>query len=171
MSDQPTKRAAFESASRLLAPTRYDPTMPRPTTTTVAAVLVLLRVVAGVFVLIGVAAGWQSILDDPDIIADGWDPSSDVAQFGLLIVIAVGGSVLLIDLLLAVFIYRGRNWARMFMMIVTVFSIASLFLAWWVQGQEIRIGTTFASLSIDILLLLALSSRSAAAYARRNEKD
>ncbi|MET0812802.1 MAG: hypothetical protein ABWY03_07090 [Microbacterium sp.] len=170
MSAQPAKRPAFESAARLLAPTRYDPDMPRPATTITATVLVLLRVAAGVLVLVGLAAGWQDLLQDPDLVADGWDPSSDLAQFGLWFALAVGGLVLVVDLLLAVFIYQGRNWARTFMMIIAVLSISTSFVAWWAQGQEIKIETTFASLSIDILLLLALSSRSAAAYARRNEK-
>ncbi|GAA1923721.1 hypothetical protein GCM10009775_15100 [Microbacterium aoyamense] len=171
MTSRPEKRAAFEPAERLLAPTGYDPRMPRPATTTVACLLVLLRVGAGVLVLIALANNWTALLQDPDLIADGWDPSSDVAHYGLWVVLAIGGIVLLIDLLLAVFVYRGRNWARMFMMVVTVLSISSSFFTWWVQGQEIKIETTFVSLSIDILLLLALSSRSAAAYARRNEKQ
>ena len=42
--------------------------------------------------------------------------------------------------------------------------------AWWAQGQEITLQSTFLSLSLDILILLALSSQSAAAYARRGEK-
>ena len=170
MSPAPAKRPAFESASRLLSPTGFDPHMARPTTTAVAAVLVLLRVGAGLLVLVGVMTGWQDLLRAPDLIADGWDPSSDVAQYGLWIVLAIGGAVLLVDLVLGVLIYRGRNGARVFMMIITVLSISTAFVAWWVQGQEIRVEGTFFSLSIDILLLLALSSRSAAAYARRNEK-
>jgi hypothetical protein len=55
-------------------------------------------------------------------------------------------------------------------MLIAVLSISTSFTAWWAQGQEIEIAGTFVSLSIDILLLLALSSRSAAAYARRNER-
>ena len=38
------------------------------------------------------------------------------------------------------------------------------------MGEEITLEGTFVSLSLDILVLLALSSRSAAAYARRNER-
>jgi hypothetical protein len=55
-------------------------------------------------------------------------------------------------------------------MIIAVGSISTSFFAWWVQGQEITLDSTFVSLSLDILVLLALSSRSAAAYARRNER-
>jgi predicted membrane chloride channel (bestrophin family) len=55
-------------------------------------------------------------------------------------------------------------------MLFSVFSITTSFTAWWVAGEEIKIETTFLSLSLDILVLLALSSRSAAAYARRKER-
>ena len=48
-------------------------------------------------------------------------------------------------------------------------SISASFLQWWAGGHEITITTTLLSIGLDILILLALSSRSAAAYARRNE--
>ena len=44
------------------------------------------------------------------------------------------------------------------------------FVSWWVRDQEITLQTTLLSLAVDILVLLALSSRSTAAYARRREK-
>ncbi|WP_312677807.1 hypothetical protein [Microbacterium sp.] len=55
-------------------------------------------------------------------------------------------------------------------MVFSTLSIVSSFVAWWAQGQEITLQSTFLSLSLDILILLALSSQSAAAYARRGEK-
>ena len=59
----------------------------------------------------------------------------------------------------------GRNWARVVVMVFSTLSIASSFVAWWAQGQEITLQSTFLSLSLDILILLAVSSQSAAAYA------
>ena len=167
----PSKRSAYEPAARLLKPTGYDPDMPRPTATVAGAVLVLLRVIAGIFVLVGLAAGWNDLMTDSDVVLEGVDPSSDVARLGLWIVLAVGSVVLLADLLLAVLIYRGLNWARVLVMLISVMSISTSFIAWWVQGQEITLDSTFLSLSLDILVLLALSSRSAAAYARRSERE
>jgi hypothetical protein len=55
-------------------------------------------------------------------------------------------------------------------MLIAVLSISSAFTAWWALDQEIKLEGTFVSLSLDILILLALSSRRAAAYARRNER-
>ncbi|MBN9181107.1 MAG: hypothetical protein J0J00_11300, partial [Microbacterium sp.] len=73
---------------------------------------------------------------------------------------------------LAVFIYRGRNWARVIVMSIAVISITGSFVAWWWQGEEITLGgsASLLSLGLDILVLLALSSRSSAAYARRNQR-
>ncbi|WP_239066164.1 hypothetical protein [Microbacterium hibisci] len=166
----PQKRPAYEPPARLLRPTGYDPDMPRPATTVAGVCLILLRVLAGVVVLAAIAAGWEALLDDPDTVLEGFDPSPEGAQAALWVVLAVGGAVLLIDLLLAVFVFRGHNWARVIVMLIAVGSISTSFFAWWAQGQEIQIDGTYVSLSLDILLLLALSSRSAAAYARRREQ-
>jgi hypothetical protein len=165
----PQKRPAYEPAARLLRPPRFDPEMKRPTSTVVGSALILLRVIAGVVVLVGIATGWDDILADPDTVLEGFDPSPEGSQAALWFVIAAGATVLLIDLLLAVFVFRGHNWARVIIMIIAVGSITTSFVAWWAQGQEITVDTTYVSLSLDILLLLALSSRGAAAYARRNE--
>lgn len=163
------KRPAYEPVERLLKPTRFDPDMPRPASTTVGAALVLLRVLAGVLVLFGIAIGWEAIIADPDSVLEGFDPSPEDARTALWFVLAAGATVLLADLLLAVFVFRGHNWARVIVMIIAVGSISTSFFAWWAQGQEVEVEGAFASLALDILLLLALSSRSAAAYARRNE--
>jgi hypothetical protein len=166
----PHKRPAYEPAARLLTPTGYDPHMKRPIATVAGAALVLLRVVAGIAVLAGIAAGWESLLDDADSLLDGFDPSPEGSRAALWFVLAAGGTVLAIDLLLAVFVYLGRNAARVIVMGIAAISISTSFFAWWAQGQEIEVDGTYFSLSIDILILLALSSRSAAAYARRNER-
>ncbi|WP_240948648.1 hypothetical protein [Microbacterium salsuginis] len=167
---QPEKRPAYEPAARLLTPTGFAPDMPRPASTVAGAALVLLRVLAGVAVLVGIATGWDALLADPDSVLDGFDPSPEGSRAALWFVLAAGGTVLLVDLLLAIFVFLGRNWARVIVMVIAALSIGTSFVAWWAQGQEIEIHTTFLSLSLDILVLLALSSRSAAAYARRHER-
>jgi hypothetical protein len=165
----PAKRPAFEPAARLLTPTGYDPDMERPTSIVAGTALLLLRVVAGIVVLVGFATGWDSLLADPDSVLEGFDPTPEGSRAALWFVLALGGTVLAIDLLLTIFVFLGRNWARVIVMVIAVMSISTSFVAWWAQGQEIEIEGTFLSLSLDILLLLALSSRSSAAYARRYE--
>lgn len=164
------KRPAYEPAARLLRPTGYDPDMPRPVSTITGAVLVLLRVLVGIVVLIALAAGWGEIADDLDLSVNGQQVTAGLEQFALVFVLIAGAAVLAVDLLLGVLTLRGLNWPRVIVMLISVFSISTLFTAWWAQGQEITIDGTFISLSLDILILLALSSRSAAAYARRKER-
>lgn len=166
---EPHKRPAFEPAARLLRPTGYNPGMPRPASTTAGVVLVLLRVVAGLAVLVGIAAGWGALINGADAKIDGLETTPEGAQAALWLVLVVGGVVIAIDALLAILIFRGHNWPRIVVMLISVISISSAFAAWWAVGDEITISGTFVSLSLDILVLLALSSRSAAAYARRNE--
>lgn len=170
MTRHPHKRPAFEPAERLLQPVEYDPEMRRPLSTVAGAVLILLRQLAGVVVLIGFAAGWDSILRWIASTAD-FEPLPP-AREGMVLwfVIAAGGTVLLINAVLAILVYFGHNWPRVIVMLFTVLSISSMFIAWWVQGQEITINGALVSVGLDILILLALSSRSAAAYARRNER-
>jgi hypothetical protein len=167
---EPEKRPAYEPPTRLLTPIGYDPDMPRPASIVAGTALVMLRVLAGVIVLAALAFGWGDVISAADITLDGFDPSPELEQITLWFALAAGGTILVIDALLGVLVYFGRNWARVLVMVISVGSISTLFVAWWAQGQEITLHSTFLSLSLDILLLLALSSRSAAAYARRNEK-
>ncbi|GAA3199387.1 hypothetical protein [Microbacterium terregens] len=166
----PEKRPAFEPAEQLLKPTGYDPGMRRPTATIAGFVLVLFRVIAGILVLVALIAGWDGIADQLDIWDGGGALTPEIQQLTLWIVVGFGAAVLAVDALLAYLIYRGLNWPRVLVMLISALSISTAFTAWWAQGQEVTIQGTFVSLSLDILILLALSSRSAAAYARRNER-
>ena len=42
-------------------------------------------------------------------------------------------------------------------MVFSTLSIVSSFVAWWAQGQEITLQSTFLSLSLDILILRELT--------------
>jgi len=169
---EPLKRPAYEPAARLLRPVHHDPHMPRPASTIAGGVLVLLRAVAGLLVGGAIAALWRDILADPDVTLalEGLDVAdADTRQVALWIVLSIVAVSVALDVLFAVLVLRGSNLARVAVMILSVMSISTTFFAWWVQGQEIRVDETFVPLALDILVLLALSSRSAAAYARRNE--
>ncbi|MEV7694456.1 hypothetical protein AB0N73_14125 [Microbacterium sp. NPDC089189] len=162
------KRAAFESPTRLARPLALDPTMARPAATVAGATLVLLRVLSGVLWLFALTYDWGRasatlVIDEAGLTAD--------ESTAVLVAIWIGmGLVLLVEAVLAVLILRGKNLPRVIVMFLSVASISTVFFAWWVQGQDIRIDTTLVTLALDILVLLALSSRSAAAYARRNER-
>jgi hypothetical protein len=165
----PNKRPAFEPASELLKPVHADPDMKRPVSTVAGAALVFLRVLAGIVWIVSVAAGWSNFVRDIDVSFDDFAYAPQLAEVTLLVVMIVIGLFLLADAILALFILRGHNWARVVVMTFSAISISASFLQWWAGGLDIRISTTLLSIGLDILILLALSSRSAAAYARRNE--
>ena len=165
------KRAAFEPPGELARPVTPPSDMRRPAATTAGAALVVLRVLAGVVWLISLAVQWRGVIseefDDVTDVQLSGDELDAVADAGLTIVLVVGGVILLVELVLAVLIYLGLNWPRILVMVLSTLSISGSFAAWWVGDQEITLQTTLLTLSLDILVMLALSSRSARAYARR----
>lgn len=168
----PDKRPAFEPAARLLTPTRFDPGMRRPLSTVAGAVLVMLRALAGLLWVASVAFEWPTWSRRLDAAVNGvdFDFDSEIVTGSIILIACVLSVVFLIDGLFALLILRGKNWPRVVVMWFSVVSISSAFAGWWAAGQEITINTTLLSLGLDILVLLALSSRSSAAYARRNER-
>ena len=166
---RPTKRAAFESPVDLVRPVGYDPDMPRPAAISAGAALVMLRVLAGFLWLMALAFNWDVIANDVEIALGDVKLTDGAKTVGLAAILIVGGTATLAEGVLAVLIYRGMNWARVIVMVYAVASISAAFTTWWVGGQDIRIDTTLLTLSLDILVLLALSSRQAAAYAHRRQ--
>lgn len=170
MSPESAKRPAYEPVERLLKPTGYDPGMKRPITIIAGVVLVGLRVLAGIGVIVDVGVNWSHLIDDATVETDGVTWSPEALRDSFVVFAAIIGAALLVDAVMALLVYRGVNWARILVMSVSVVSISSSFVAWWVQGEQIHLDGTFLTLAFDILILLALSSRTAAAYARRSER-
>jgi uncharacterized membrane protein len=145
--------------------------MPRPAAISAGAGLVMLRVVAGFLWLAALALNWGDIAHSVEVeLGEDVKLTEDAKTIGLALILAVGGVATFLEGVLAVLIYRGHNWARVLVMLYAVVSISAAFTTWWVGGQDIRVETTLVTLSLDILVLLALSSRQAAAYARRKQR-
>jgi hypothetical protein len=162
------KRPAFESPARLVTPVQVAPTMRRPVATVFGAVLVVLRVLAGIVWLISLVVQWRQVLiDDLGIPLESDAEAEAASNLGLTIVLIVGGIVLLVELVLALFIFRGSNWARITVMVFATLSITWSAFDYFGADTEITLRTTLVTLALDILVLLALSSRNARAYARR----
>jgi hypothetical protein len=165
------KRPAFEIPAELAKRAPVDVPMRRPVATVVGAALVVLRVLAGVIWLIALALQWPDVLaDEFDAITEeqlGSDAMEAATAAGLAVVLVVGGVILLVELVLAVLIYVGWNWPRVVVMVFATISISGSFATWWAGDQEITLQTTLLTLSLDILVMLALSSRAARSYARR----
>lgn len=167
---EPHKRTAYEPLERLARPTPYDPDMKRPASTVAGVVIVLLGIVADALWAVEVVAHWGEYAHAVDDAVDDVTLTPDLIGAGMTTFIVLWSLVLLVELAFAILVLRGRNWPRVVIMSFSALSIATTFVGWWFQGQEITLRTSLVSLGLDILVLLALSSRSAAAYARRNER-
>ena len=165
------KRPAFESPAVLVRPEPAPPMMRRPVATTFGAVLVVLRVLAGIVWLISLAVLWRKTLVEDLGVPLDTDVEADAgSNLVLLIVLVIGGVVLAVELVFALLIFRGSNWARITVMIFATLSITGSAFDYFGADAEITLRTTLVTLALDILVLLALSSRNARAYARRRKR-
>jgi hypothetical protein len=161
------KRPAFEPPTALATPVSPRPDMRRPVATVFGVLLVVLRVIAGVVWLVSLALQWDTLLSNDLQIEIDDATEAQASDLVLNFILVVGGVVLAIDLALAVLVYFGNNGARLAVMIFGTLSITSAAIGYFNGVEDITIRTTLFTLSLDILVLLALSSRAARAYARR----
>ncbi|MFE4464165.1 LssY C-terminal domain-containing protein [Oerskovia sp. NPDC056781] len=139
----------------------------RPAATTVGALLVVLGVVADLIWLANLARHWDQTLRSLFLGGDVTQADIDQASGALLVLVVVLLSlVALFQLFLAWRVYKGRNWARDLVMVLAAISTTSSFVGWAVSGNQITFRTTLLTVALDILMLLTLSSRDAAAYAK-----
>ncbi|MBQ1443105.1 MAG: LssY C-terminal domain-containing protein [Renibacterium sp.] len=114
------------------------------------------------------------------------NPSSEIlqgeagspAELALLVegvtavVVTLLGLIALVQLVLAVFVWTGHNWARITLMAVTSLSTVIAFITAFQDGTRITLSadllnTNLLTITLQILTVLALSSSKARAYARR----
>jgi hypothetical protein len=161
------KRPAFESPVVLAERERTAATAPRPTATALGAGLIVVRVLLGVVWLLALALDWNRVLEDDLGLAPTDDAWSDLSGTALTIVLVIGAVVLAAELVFAWLVFLGSNWARITVMAVAMASITIAALHYFLADTDITIRTTLLTLGCDILVLLALSSRPARAWARR----
>ena len=143
--------------------------MKKPLATVAGALLMVARTFSGVIVIVVAGVTWrefaESLMEDARL--EGGRITVGEAGVVLVIVLAIYGFALLLYLVLALFVYLGHNWARIVAMAFATISIILAFTDWVHNGVQITLRTTLASLALDILILLALSSSPARLYARR----
>lgn len=162
------KRPAFESPAVLATPVTPPTSMRRPAATAFGAGLVVARVVAGVVWLIGLGLQWDSVVREQlDLELEPGTDEAAASDLVLVFLVVAGGIVLAVELLFAVFIWFGSNWARITVMCFSTISISVAWIDSVTGSTEITLRTTFVTLALDILVLLALSSRNARTYAGR----
>lgn len=153
------KRPAIEPASALFTDDPR-PTLPgRPATVVSGAALILLRAVSSVpwmIALIGSRAALQS------------DYGLDHLETNIVIGIGLffEGIWMLMLMLLCWLVWRGSNFSRMLVLCGASISIISSAVGYIASGEAITVKTTLLTLALDILILLALSSRDARSWSR-----
>jgi hypothetical protein len=159
------KRTAFEPPARLAEHEPLERRMRRPAATAFGSVLVVLRVIAGAVWLAAVALNWSAVEREFDVRLGGASEAA-ASDAALTVVLFIGGTVLALDVVFAVLIWFGSNWARITVMLFATINISVAAIDSFTGDVEVTIRTTFVTVALDILLLLALSSRSSRAWAR-----
>lgn len=147
----------------------------RPAPTIIGAGLVAGRAVAAAALAMSIALFPDEHLEpllQPGAGA-GADPGLTLVQAQLVLYFGLAVVVLfaLAELLLAWLVFLGRNWARTLTMAVSTVAIGLQVIDVARGGPGITLQTNLPGLTLDILLILALSSQRSRVYARRDRKE
>ncbi|CAN7526415.1 LssY C-terminal domain-containing protein [Arthrobacter sp. LjRoot14] len=147
----------------------------RPGPTILGAVLVAGRALAAAALALSImlfpTAHLEPLLQSGSSDGDGADLTMGQAQLALYLGVAVVVFFALAELLLAWFVFLGRNWARTLTMAVSTAAIGLQVIDVVNGGPGITLQTNLPGLTLDILLILALSSERSRIYARRDRKE
>lgn len=132
----------------------------RPVSTMLGALFVFGRGLAGLLWLGVFLLAWPELAVKADV-------EADIRTLVLWIFLSVGLLFSLTSLLIAWSIWRGSNLARVLVMVGVTISTIAAAVGYFVNGDTITIKTTLLTVSLDILVLLALSSHDARAWARK----
>jgi len=134
----------------------------RPAQTVFGAVVALSR--GGLFALLGLVVGAAAVLGvtTSEVTADV--TADVVAGTGLALVLLLAAAV---DVVLGLAVLRGRNWARMLLMLYSAFAIVTAFIANVTGSERISLQTNLLTVGLSILVLLALTSHRARDFAHR----
>ena len=140
----------------------------RPVPTALGALLMTLRVVAGVGYIALNLIEWNRFVASQVTPAEQ-AAGVDYATVSLVLGIAMGafGAGLVLYFLLALLVFFGSNWAR-----IAAMSYSSLIIVFSVidslnGGPQVSLKNNLLGLALDILVVLALSSKRSRLWARR----
>ncbi|TFB99068.1 hypothetical protein E3O42_14835 [Cryobacterium adonitolivorans] len=139
----------------------------RPPSVIGGVLLMGVRALTGGFAILTVIASWDSFVGTIVLNGEklaGSDPQTAGAVLGWLL--AAYGLYLVLYLSLAASVFTGHNRARVVAMSFASVSILLSFADYALNGAQITLRTSLVSVTIDILILLALSSTQARHYAR-----
>ncbi|SDZ14140.1 LssY C-terminal domain-containing protein [Herbiconiux ginsengi] len=140
----------------------------RPAQITFGAVVVVLRALTPVVLIALVLLDWQNLRDSLRLDLDmGLPASLDPRDAALWVVIGGTAAFGLAEVLFGLYVFFGSNVARIAVMTFSVINIIIAAVEHVSGHQAITLGTNLIGVSLDILILIALSSSRARDFARR----
>ncbi|GAB3120192.1 hypothetical protein [Glaciibacter psychrotolerans] len=141
--------------------------MKRPSAIWIGPLLMLARSVSGIAAIVVILTEWQNFARTISIDLNGQSEQGGVAaDIALWIFVGVYAAGQLFYIALAGFVFLGQSWARNVAMAVATLSILFAFGNYLLNGAAITFKTTLLGLTLDILILLTLSSAPAREFAR-----
>jgi len=139
----------------------------RPVPTALGALLMALRVLAGVGYIALNLLDWQRFVMSE--LAGEVVTASERDAVSLVLGIAMGafGAGLVLYFLLALLVFFGSNWARIAAMSYSSLIIIVSAIDYFNGGPQISLRNNLLGLALDILVVLALSSKRSRLWARR----
>ncbi len=143
----------------------------RPATTIVGAVFVGARAAAAALLAMSMVFFKDAHMDSL------MQPVAGLAVTGAQAELAVTAATVVVllfalaEILLAWFVFLGRNWARTVAMALSTGAICAQAVDVFHGGPDITLQSNLPGLTLDILLLLALSSKRSRDYALRPRKE
>jgi hypothetical protein len=145
-----------------------DKRVRRPAPTTFGGIVVVLESFTPLLTLLAAWLDWAGVRDALVIDVDSDSPvQPGDADFVLWVALVFCIVFFLVELALGVLVLAGSNIARITVMSLSVATIVQAAIAAITTGARIDFGTNLVSLSLSILILVALSSQRARDYARR----
>jgi hypothetical protein len=146
---------------------RHRAGVKRPPSVLGGVLLMTVRALSGGVAILTVVVSWDTFV--ATIVLNGrnlalTDPAAAGAVLGWLL--AAYGFYLMLYLGLAALVFTGHNVARVTAMSFASVSILLSFADYSLNGAQITLRTSLVSVTLDILILLALSSTNARHYAR-----
>jgi len=139
----------------------------RPASVVGGSLLMVARALSGGFVIGAVLTRWDEFVGTIEINGARLDPVDPQAAAAILGWLLGGyGFILVLYLGRATLVFTGRNWARVVAMAFASASILISFADYSLNGAQITLRTSLVSVTLDILILLALSSTNARHYAK-----
>lgn len=141
----------------------------RPAPTVFGAAVVLVRAFTPMLLIAAVLLDWNTVRDA--ITIDDGEPLLTDAMDGrdatLWILIAFAAAFALAEVLFGLFVFFGSNVARIAVMTFSTINLIIAAVEHFGGHQAITLGTNLVGVSLDILILIALSSGRARDFARR----